>query len=70
MNKVFSVSSNLDDMFKECIHDIYVDENKKYKSLGFFDKIMYGKGKPKTSIIEKKLNSFTQKIDNISFSDE
>ena len=70
MNKVFSVSSNLDGMFKECIHDIYVDENKKYKSLGFFDKIMYGKGKPKTSIIEKKLNSFTQKIDNISFSDE
>ena len=70
MSKVFSVSSDLDGLLKECIQDIYADEKEKYMSLGFFDKILSKKGKPKTNLIESKIKSFTQEIDNISFSDE
>lgn len=70
MNKVFSVPEDLDGMLKDCINDIYIEENKKYKSLGFFEKIMYSKGKPNVSTIENKIKDFTQKIDNISFSVE
>ncbi|MBR3230365.1 MAG: hypothetical protein IKF91_06040 [Bacilli bacterium] len=70
MYKVFSVSDNLDGMLKECINEIYIEEQEKYKSLGFFEKLMYSKGKPNVSIIEDKIKAFTQKIDNISFSTE
>ena len=67
MNKVFSVSENLDGMLKECINDIYIEEKEKYNSLGFFEKFMYSKGKPNVSIIENNIKEFTQKIDSISF---
>lgn len=67
MNKVFSVSENLDGMLKECINDIYIEEKEKYNSLGFFEKFMYSKGKPNVSIIENNIKEFTEKIDSISF---
>lgn len=70
MNKVFSFDVDIDSMFKDCCEKEYSDELKKFKSLSFFEKIMNGKGKPSLSIVENKLNDFTLRIDNISFSDE
>ena len=70
MNKVFLLNVDINAMFNECVQKIYMEESKKYKSLGFFEKIMSGKGKPNVSVIENKLKEFTQKIDNISFDGE
>ena len=70
MNKVFSVSINLDDLLKKCVDSIYINESEKYKSLGFLEKLMSNIKKPNISTIEYKLKEFTNKIDNISFSDK
>lgn len=67
MNKVFSCDIDIDSMFNDCVQKIYSEESEKYKSLGFFEKILYSKEKINISLIEKKVNDFTQKIDNISF---
>lgn len=70
MNKVFSVPEDLEGMLKESINNLFIEEKEKYNSLSFFDKIVYRKRKPNVSIIENRLREFTQKIDNISFSEE
>ena len=70
MNKVFSASEDLDGMLRECVNEMYIEEKEKYKSLSFFEKIVYSKGKPNVTTIENRLKEFTQKIDNISFDDE
>ena len=70
MNKVFSAKENLDGLLKECINEVFIEESERYKKMGFFERIVDSKGKPKIINIENKLREFTNKIDNISFSDE
>lgn len=68
MNNVFHADEELSSKYNECVSDVYSEELSKYKSLGFFGRLLGKSKKPTTDEIKLIINNFCDDVCSVDYS--